>query len=123
MFGAPERGPAMPAIAAGRTPSTPDEIAVSSTLGRSVGDDLQIASRTLRIVGIVDDSTALANQPNVFLTVAGAERLLFSGQPLASSVGLRGTRRRSPTATGPWTAPARSTTCCGRCPGRIARSR
>ena len=91
VFGAPERGPGMPAVAEGRAPSSPEEIAVSSTLDRAVGGDLLINSRTLRVVGIVDDSTALAGQPVVFLTTAGAQELVFSGQPLASSIGIRGT--------------------------------
>jgi putative ABC transport system permease protein len=91
LFGAPEAGPGMPLISNGRAPSSPDEIAVSSTLGRHVGDQLEIGPRTVRIVGIVNNSTALAKQPNVFLTVAGAQQVAFSGQPLISSIGLRGT--------------------------------
>ena len=34
LFGAPENGPGMPVTSEGRAPSTPDEVAVSSTLGR-----------------------------------------------------------------------------------------
>ena len=67
-FGAPERGPGMPRVAQGRAPSTPDEVAVSSTLGRHVGDELQVGAHTLRIIGIVPNSTALAKMPNIFLT-------------------------------------------------------
>ncbi len=67
----------------------------------------------MRIVGIVNDSTALAGQPNVFVTVAGAQQLSYGGQPLVTSIGIRGTpaeipdgyrvrrprrRRRRPTA-------------------------
>lgn len=96
LFGAPERGPGMPPIANGRPPSSPAEIAVSSTLGRHVGDQLEVGSHTLRIVGIVDNSTAMANQPNVFVTVAGAQQVVFSGQPLISSIGLRGPPARVP---------------------------
>ena len=96
VFGAPERGSGMPAVSAGRAPSAPNEVAVSSTMGKQVGHDLEIGSQTLRIVGIVDDSTALSGQPNVFLTVAGAQQLLFSGQPLISSIGLRGAPGQSP---------------------------
>jgi putative ABC transport system permease protein len=66
MFGVPDRGPGMQALAQGRPPSTPDEVVVADKLGRHVGDHLDIASRTLRVVGIVHDSTALAGQPNVF---------------------------------------------------------
>jgi putative ABC transport system permease protein len=90
VFGVPERGPGMPALSAGRAPSNPGEIAVSTTMRRGIGQDLEIGSRTLRIVGLVDDSTALARQANVFLTVAGAQQLLFSGQPLISSIGTHG---------------------------------
>ena len=46
-FGAPEHGPGMPHVSEGRPPSTPDEVAASSTLGRHVGDDLQVGARTL----------------------------------------------------------------------------
>src|SRR5258705_13092783 len=96
IFGAPERGPGMPAVSEGRAPSTPDEVAVSSTLGRQIGDDIEIASRTLRIVGIVENSTALANLPNVFLTTSGAQRLVYAGEPLVSAIGVRGTLAQIP---------------------------
>jgi putative ABC transport system permease protein len=90
IFGAPERGPGMPAMSAGRPPSTPDEVAVSTTLGREIGDGVEIASRRLRIVGLVENSTALANLPNVFLTTQGAQRLVYGGQQLVSAIGVRG---------------------------------
>src|SRR5882757_569194 len=96
IFGAPEQGPGMPPVSEGRAPSTADEVAVSSTLGRQIGDDVEIASRRLRIVGIVENSTALANLPNVFLTTQGAQQLVYGGQPLVSSIGIRGTLGQTP---------------------------
>lgn len=96
VFGAPEPGPGMPAVAAGRPPSEAHEAAVSSTMRRPIGSTVEVGSRNLQIVGIIDDSTALAGQPNVFLTVAGAQKLLFSGQSLISSIGLRGVPERAP---------------------------
>lgn len=96
IFGAPESGPGMPPLLTGRAPATPDEVAVSSTLGRSVGDEIEIASRTLQIVGTVDNSTALANLPNVFLTTPGAQRLVYGGQPLVASIGVDGTLTQVP---------------------------
>jgi putative ABC transport system permease protein len=96
IFGAPERGPGMPPVSEGRAPSTPDEVAVSSTLGRAVGDEIEIASRTLQIVGIVENSTALANLPNVFLTTSGAQRLVYGAEPLVASIGIRGTLAQIP---------------------------
>jgi putative ABC transport system permease protein len=95
-FGAPEHGPGMPGVSSGRAPSTPDEVAVSSTLGRNVGDDLQIGARTFRIVGIVPNSTALAKTPNIFLTTQGLQALVYDSQPVITSIGVVGTPRQLP---------------------------
>jgi putative ABC transport system permease protein len=99
VFGAPERGPGMPPVAEGRAPSKPNEVAASSTLGRHVGDDLQVGARTLRIVGIVPDSTALAKMPNIFLTTEGLQQLAFNGQPIVTSIGIVGNPNSFRTAT------------------------
>jgi putative ABC transport system permease protein len=96
IFGAPREGPGMPKMSEGRPPSTPDEIAVSSTMKRAIGQDLELGTQTMKIVGIVDDSTALAGQPNVFLNIPGAQQLLFSGQQLISSIGVIGKPERAP---------------------------
>ena len=96
LFGAPPQGPGMPDIYQGHAPSSPDEIAVSSTMGRQVGDDVEIGGHKLHIVGIVENSTALAKLPNVFLTVEGAQQLKSGGQPLISSIGIRGTIKQIP---------------------------
>ena len=81
---------AMPHIKTGRAPSHPDEIAMSTTLKRSVGDVVELGADKLHIVGLVEKSTTLAGQPNAFLTVVGAQQLMFSGQPVVSAIGLRG---------------------------------
>ena len=97
VYGVPEQGLGMPPIAAGRAPSNPGEVAMSTTLGRSIGSDVEMGNAAvLRIVGLVDKSTTLAGQPNAFMTVAGAQRLMFSGQPVVSAIGLRGTPMRIP---------------------------
>jgi putative ABC transport system permease protein len=96
VFGAPVDGPGMPAVATGRPPAGADEAAVSSVLGAKVGDDLEIGSRTLQIVGIVNQSTALAGQPNVFLTVDGAQRMGYGAQPIVTSVGIHGSPEQVP---------------------------
>ena len=96
LYGAPEGGPGTPPIAKGRPPSNPSEIAVSDALGRGLGDGLVVGSRRVRVVGIVESSTALGHQPNLFFTVAGAQQAVFSGQPLISSIGLHGPPARVP---------------------------
>ncbi|MCV7283194.1 ABC transporter permease [Mycolicibacterium flavescens] len=96
IFGAPEDGPGMPAVIDGRVPRSPDEVAVSTTLGRGVGDEVEIASRRLTVTGLVDNSTALANLPNVFLTIPGAQQLVYGGEPLVASIGVRGALEQVP---------------------------
>jgi len=96
VFGAPERGPGMPAMKEGRPPTEPHETAVSSTMEQPIGATIEVGSRNLQIVGIVDDSTALAGQSNIFLTINGAQTLLFSGQQLISSIGVVGPPERAP---------------------------
>jgi putative ABC transport system permease protein len=95
-FGAPERGPGMPGVSQGRAPSTPDEVAVSSTLGVHVGDKVQIAAQAVRVVGIVPNSTALAKRPNIFLTTEGLQQLAYNGQALVTSIGVVGVPRQLP---------------------------
>ena len=95
-FGAPEHGPGMPHVSAGRAPATPNEVAVSSTLGRNLGEDIQVGPETLRIVGIVPNSTALAKMPNAFLTTEGVQRLAYGGQPVVTSIGITGTPQHLP---------------------------
>ncbi|HUO36501.1 MAG TPA: ABC transporter permease [Mycobacterium sp.] len=95
-FGAPERGPGMPRVAQGRAPSTPDEVAVSSTLDLHLGDNLQVGARVLRIVGIVPHSTALAKTPNIFLTTEGVQQLVYNGQPMITSIGIDGIAQQLP---------------------------
>jgi putative ABC transport system permease protein len=95
-FGAPEHGPGMPRVSEGRAPSTPDEVAVSSTLDRHVGDEIQLGARTVRVVGIVPNSTALAKMPNVFLTTEGVQQLAYNAAPMITSIAIQGTPRQLP---------------------------
>ena len=96
VFGAPTDGPGMPAMSAGRAPSSPDEMAVSSTIGRGIGEQLDVGPRRLQIVGIVENSTALAKTPNFFLTTEGVQQLVYGGQPLISSIGIQGSLTQAP---------------------------
>jgi putative ABC transport system permease protein len=86
----------MPTMSQGRGPSSPDEIAVSSTIGRNLGDQLEIGSRRLSIVGIVNNSTSLAKTPNLFVTIEGIQQLAYGGQPMIGSIGIRGTLEQIP---------------------------
>jgi putative ABC transport system permease protein len=95
-FGAPPHGPGMPQVSEGQAPTTPDEVAVSSTLGRQIGEDLQVGAHTLRIVGVVPNATALAKTPSIFLTTEGLQKLAYNGQPMITSIGILGTPKQLP---------------------------
>jgi len=95
-FGAPEHGPGMPAVSEGQPPSAPDEVAASSTIGRHIGDTIEVGAHTLRIVGIVPNSTALAKIPNIFLTTQGLQQVVYNGQRMVTSIGVKGTPRQLP---------------------------
>jgi putative ABC transport system permease protein len=95
-FGAPAHGPGMPQVSEGQAPTAPDEVAVSSTLGRHIGEDLQVGAHTLRIVGIVPNATALAKTPSLFLTTEGLQKLAYNGQPMITSIGIIGTPKQLP---------------------------
>ena len=95
-FGAPEHGPGMPAVSEGQPPSAPDEVAASSTIGRHIGDTVEVGAHTLRIVGIVPNSTALAKIPNIFLTTQGLQQVVYNGQRMVTSIGVKGTPRQLP---------------------------
>ena len=95
-FGAPAHGPGMPQVSEGQVPTMPDEVAVSSTLGRRIGEDLQVGTHTLRIVGIVPNATALAKTPCIFLTTEGLQQLAYNGQPMITSIGILGAPKQLP---------------------------
>jgi hypothetical protein len=69
----------------------------SSKLSKGIGDRVELGADTLKVVGIVNGSTALAGTPNVFLTTEGAQKVSFASQPVASSIGVTG----NPTAAPP----------------------
>ena len=71
-FGAPEHGPGMPALSQGRrSRRSRTRSRFRARWAATMGDDIEIASRKLRIVGIVENSTAMAKLPNIFLTTEG----------------------------------------------------
>ena len=65
-------------------------------LAARLAKQLEVGSRKLLIVGIVNNSTALAKTPNLFVTTEGVQQLEFGGQPLISSIGIRGTLSQVP---------------------------
>jgi putative ABC transport system permease protein len=88
VFGADRVG--MPVADAGEAPTERGDAMVSSALGLGVGDTLALGNEDLAVVGVKDDSTALAGTPNVFLGIDDAQSVAFGGAPVVSSVAFVG---------------------------------
>ena len=65
-------------------------------LAATLANELEVGSRKLLIVGIVNNSTSLAKTPNLFVTTEGVQQLEYDGQPLISAIGIRGTLSQVP---------------------------
>ena len=96
LFGAPTDGPGMPEVSEGRAPESAQEVAVSSKLDAEIGDDIVLTGKTFAVVGRIDGSTSVGGIANVFATVEGAQALSFGGQPIATSIALRGIPESAP---------------------------
>ena len=97
VFGAPTGDLGMPAPSTGRQPTESHQIMISTKLkGFPIGSQLILAAHPFTVVGQVDNSTALAGTPNVFVTLAGAQLVAFNGLPVASAVAIRGSPLRVP---------------------------
>lgn len=73
----------------GRAVAADGEVVADRRLGLDVGDPLVLVGTRLQVVGLVDGHTLLGGVPNVYTTVADAQRIAFQGQPLVTTVVLR----------------------------------
>jgi putative ABC transport system permease protein len=83
-------GVGAPVITEGREARRPGEIVIDSHLDAGMGDTLQVSGRPERVVGITKDLRYNFGVNTVFMPMAAAQGLAFSGQPLASAVVVRG---------------------------------
>lgn len=91
LFGITPAGVAALTDVDGRPIESDGEVVVSTELGVDVGETLALGEIDLDVVGTAADSTALSGIPNVFVTVADAQALLFAGQAIVSAVAFEGT--------------------------------
>jgi putative ABC transport system permease protein len=90
VFGTTGPGLRSPAVDAGRQPRSRGEIVVSSTLGYGIGDRITLSGRRFEVVGRVNAWTAVAGVPNVMITIADAQELVFAGMPVVSAIAVYG---------------------------------
>lgn len=90
LIGAPPRGVFQPNVSDGRLPVREGEVAVSTELDNAVGEMLRLGNNDFEVVGRMPDATALANTPNVLLTLEDAQHIASSDHPIATSLILEG---------------------------------
>jgi putative ABC transport system permease protein len=94
LIGADGTGVGVPHVDEGRRPED-GEVVVSTALSSEIGDELLVSGTRFEVVGTIDDWTAIAGVPNVFLTRGDAQRIAFSGVPIVSAVAIEGTPRQA----------------------------
>ncbi len=80
-----------PPIEDGREVRGRGETVVDQSLGLSVGDDLDVGSRTFEVVGVGDQLRYNFGAPTVLLTLRDAQALTFDRGELAMAVAVDGT--------------------------------
>ncbi len=91
VYGAPPGDLGTPVVSSGHQPEVSGQIAVSTKFpGVELGQHVMLAGQPFTVVGTVDDSTALAGVPNVFLTLSDAQKVAFNGAPVVSAIAVRG---------------------------------
>ena len=96
MFGHRIGGLGTPVPSEGRAVVADGEVVADRRLEVSIGDELVLVGTPLRVVGLVEGHTLLGGIPNVYVSLADAQRIAFQGQPLVTTV-----VTREPLAAGP----------------------
>jgi putative ABC transport system permease protein len=84
------KGVVAPTMVEGSPPSLVGEAAVDVRLGVDVGDKVEIAGRSLTVVGKVRDLTYNGGTPTVLMTLEEGQQIAFDGSDLASALVVRG---------------------------------
>jgi putative ABC transport system permease protein len=80
-----------PEVADGELPSGPSEVLIDESSDLGPGDEIGLGTRQFTISGVTKGTTMFAGMPLVFMDIAGAQDLIYRGQPLATAVLLSGT--------------------------------
>ena len=85
-----------PQATSGRNPERSGEMVADTSLGKSIGQTVDVGGHRFRIVGTYDGNTVFAGQPTAVIPIQDARAISFDGQPLATSVVTRGFPNRAP---------------------------
>ncbi|MEO6628449.1 MAG: ABC transporter permease [Aquihabitans sp.] len=95
LFGHVLGGLGTPTVSEGRSVQRNGEVVVDRRIGLNVGDRLRLGGTDLTVVGRVRGHTLLGGIPNVYGSLSDAQRIAVRGQPLITTVVMRGTTTTS----------------------------
>jgi putative ABC transport system permease protein len=74
----------------GRLVRAADEAVVDRRLDLSVGDSFVLGGHELTVVGVVDGMSLFGGTPDLWISLAAAQAVLFGGQDLVTAIALHG---------------------------------
>lgn len=70
----------------GRLPTADLEAAVDETTGLEIDDTFEMGGASFTVVGLTSDTTLLAGQPAIFISIFDARTVMFEGSPVTMAV-------------------------------------
>jgi putative ABC transport system permease protein len=85
-----------PPVVAGRAPGASGEIALNRSMHEPLGATVHLDGLSLKVVGLTNKLTYLANTPTVYVAITDAQKLAYKGQGLAATIAVQGRPRSLP---------------------------
>ena len=96
LIGVRPGGLGSPSVTRGRVLRKSGELVLDGSFGKKIGTVLRIGGQDFRVVGLTHGLTYLGGTSVAFMSIADAQKMLFLGQPLASTIVTRGFPRSAP---------------------------
>ncbi len=90
MLGSVPGGPAQIQPASGTAVRTETDAVVDERLRLGIGDHFTLAGTTFTVTGLVSGHTMLGGTPDIYVGLAAAQKVLFSGQHVVTSMSVQG---------------------------------
>ena len=96
LVGARPGGVGMPPVEEGRAPRRRGEAAIDTRGHRELGDHVRVGDRSFEVVGLFRRVSVWAGVPTMAITLDDAQDLVFSGQPVATTIVTEGVPSQVP---------------------------
>jgi putative ABC transport system permease protein len=97
LIGQTDRAMEAEPLASGHWPTGPWQAVTDVDFGAGIGQDFTVSDHVFHVVGRVTGKTLLGGQPDVYVSLADAQRVVFGGRDLINAVVTKGQPRALPT--------------------------